>query len=318
MGWDDQGRATTPPRAGGAVGAVHRATTPPRGGGPPPVAPRPTPQNAGFGGDMPIVIGTVVSQPPSRTRLSRAGDELSDAVDFTSVQNMRYPRPSDVVLAEPMSEIRLCGKYVPRGRAFCGIGCMLLLALCAVFVGAAIGGDAELEKLDVPVTESWSYDDRPAAAEIPTSSLHVELELQADISEMPAGSDQRRDFENALITSTATVMEIPKNRVAVLSLRQGSGGRRRQLQSGAFVIAVLGIVPAATADDRSASAAVAALAAAIEMRNDELTGVLSGARVTASGNLLGEVGEVDLAQARPCSRNEQSDVRQLSATRAPR
>ncbi len=321
MGWDDEApRATTPPRGGGQTAAVHRATTPPRGGGsPPPVAPRPTAANAGFGGDMPIVIGTVVGHtqsPTSRTRLSRAGDDLSDAVDFSSLQTLRQPRPSDVVLAEPLTEIRLCGKYVPRGRAFCGIGCMLLLALCAVFVGAAIGGDADSEEPEVPVPDTWSYEDMPEAAEIPTFSVHVELELRAEISEMPEGSDQRREFETAIVVSTAALMQIPKQRVAVLSLRQGSGGRRRQLQSGAFVIAVLGIVPAA-ADEISASVAASALVAAVEMRNDELTGVLSSARVTASGNLLGEVGEVDLSQARPCSRNEQPDVRQLSTVLAP-
>ena len=58
-------------------------------------------------------------------------------------------------------------------------------------------------------------------------------------------------------------------------------------------------------------AAVALLAAAVTMRNDQLSGVLSGAQITASGNMLGEVGSVRLSQVRPCSRGEIPDVSRL-------
>ena len=320
MGWDDgQGRASTPPRAASPFSAARRATTPPRGGGgaadgglvAPPVAPRPTAQNAGFGGDMPIVIGTVVPH-SSTTRLSRAGDELSDAVEFNALQSLRQPRPSDVVIAEPFSEVRICGKYVPRSRAFCCTGCVVVLALCGVFASPVIFGDAESDQGQASPgsSETWSYDDMPLAAEIPASSPHVELELRADLSEMPEGSAARREFEASVITSAAEVMQISKRRIAVLDLRQGSGGRRRQLQSGDSVLVTLGIVPAVEGET-SASAAVALLAAAVTMRNDQLSGVLSGAQITASGNMLGEVGEVRLSQVRPCSRGEIPDVSRL-------
>lgn len=318
MSREDQTRATTPPRAEAVLGVIQRATTPPRGGGaPPPVAPRPTPQHAGFGGDMPIVIGTVVhsdwQSPSSRTRLSRAGDEVSDAgVEFNSLQFMRQPRPSDVVLAEPFPDVRICGKYVPRRRVVYGTGCIFLLALCAVFVGSAVTrGTEDSEDSSSPLPDSWSYEDTPSAVVIPTSSTHVELQLQADISAMPEGSPERRDFETAVIDSAAGLMGIPKQRIAILEIREGNGGRRRQLQSGSFVIIVLGIVPAAE-NERTASAAVAALAAAVTMRSDELSGVLRGARITATGNMLGEVGSLQLSQAPPCSRSERPDVRKLA------
>lgn len=318
MSSEFQARASTPPRAEAVLGVVQRATTPPRGGAAaaPPVAPRPTPQHAGFGGDMPIVIGTVVHsdwQSTSRTRLSRAGDEVSDGgVEFNSLQFVRQPRASDVVLAEPLSDIRICGKYVPRSRVLSG-GCIFLLVLCAVIVGSAVTGDTESEDSASPLPGSRSYEDTPSVAAIPTSSTHVELQLQADIRAMPEGSAERRDFETAVVESAAGIMGIPTQRIAILELREGSGGRRRQLQSGSFVILVLGIVPAAEGE-RTASAAVAALAAAVTMRSDELSGVLGGARITASGNMLGEVGAVQLSQAPPCSRSERPDVSSLPLT----
>ena len=299
MGWDDVqgggGRATPP-----------RSATPPR---------MVTAAQAGFGGDMPIVMGTVVtagSPTGGRARLSRAGDDLSDMAEFGGgLGAMRQPRPSDLALpAEAVRDVRVCGSYVSRGRV-CGLGIGFVALLGAVIVVAALGGGDDDLAAAPPTTDGWSYDTIPTASEIPTSSPHVELELSGDLSAMPEGSAERREFEGALINDAATVMGISRTRIAVLDIRAAGARRRlrRQLQAPAagLLLVTLGIVPSA-AGERSAGTAVADLAAAITIGTGTLPGLLSGARITASGNMLGEVGQVQLSQVLPCNRYEAPDA----------
>lgn len=331
MGWGDaQGGAQSPPRGqspargqaggGGGFRGSSPARAPARG-----QSPARGPQSfgvvmggvsaaqAGFGGNMPVVMGTVVTagSPTGRSRLSRGGDELSDMAEFGGgLGAMRQPRPSDLVLpAEAVREVRVCGRYVSRSSA-CGLGIGCVALLGAVLLVAALASSADEEPAPAPpATDGWSYENIPSASEIPTSSPHVELELSGDLSAMPEGSASRREFEGALIKDAAAVMGISRNRIAVLDIRAAGTRRRlrRQLQTGGLLLVMLGIVPAA-AGERSAGAAVADLAAAITIGTGTLPGVLSGARITASGNMLGEVGQVQLSQALPCARDERPDV----------